>query len=173
MQKLSQRDPRWSKVTIGESGLNVGRWGCVLTSLSMLSTDWGPYKSPATLAKKLSFTPEARLYWQSVDQIMGFNFVHRGYGAPPKITSFPFLLEVDFSHWVLAVGWHIKAQRLYKIYDPWFGDEAVSNRYGKQTGYATFSKLKGSELPEPTWIGKLIKKLKVPFPFWLNGKKKK
>jgi hypothetical protein len=137
----------------------------------MLSSIWGPYKSPDVLAKELTFTKNGLLIWQSVSKHLGFKFKWRGYAMPPHLIKTPFLLEVDKSHWVLAMQSGNSLKGIYKIADPWFGDIASSSRYKKITGYATFEKGEKEEPPEPTWIGKLIKR--IPFPFWIGTKKKK
>jgi len=162
MKILCQRDPLWAKETIGKSGLTIGRYGCTITSLSMLSSQWGPYITPPVLAKKLTFTKQGLIIWQSIEKVMGFKFIWRGYSAP-KTSELPLLLEVDHCHWVVGVGLD---KGIYKILDPWDGKEALSTRYDNITGYASFLPQKQS-IPEPSWIGKL----KIPVPTWIKSKK--
>ena len=43
MIKLSQRDPQWGDLKLGESNLTINRWGCTTTALSMLSDYFQSY----------------------------------------------------------------------------------------------------------------------------------
>lgn len=85
MKLLSQRDPEWANITLGESKETLGESGCVVTDLAMLS-DWyaryrnsGEYRTPGYLAKHLEFTPDGLIYWNSIKKRLGFKFTWRFY----------------------------------------------------------------------------------------------
>lgn len=85
MKLLSQRNPYWADERIGQSNETIGRSGCVITDISMLS-DWysryrgvGCFRDPEWLAKNLSFTKDGLLYWNSVSEKMDFKFTWRFY----------------------------------------------------------------------------------------------
>jgi ABC-type bacteriocin/lantibiotic exporter with double-glycine peptidase domain len=162
MKIISQRATLWQKETIGKTQLTIGRFGCTITCLSMLSSVYGPYITPPVLAKKLNFTKDGRILWPSIDKVLGYKFKWRGYGKP-KDSKVPLLLEVDHAHWVVGKE---KKGDVYVIHDPWDGVETTSSRYAKITGYAEFE---FNSIPEPTWIGKLIKK--IPVPDWILSRK--
>ena len=151
MTLYSQRDPRWATTLIGPSKLIVGRWGCTLTSISMLTSYFTPTINPGELADirsphALKFTKDGLILWQSCT-FQNFHFVTRGYGRnEPMIREYlkdpnkAVILEVNHCHWVVAVGRNPITGK-YKIADPWFGDYANINRYGDNiTGSAYFAK---------------------------------
>lgn len=148
---LSQRDKRWATATIGKTALTVGRWGCTLTSLSMLSSFYGCFKTPAELAKTLGlFTPGGLLIWGMVEKVFGgkIKFVYR-YGQGDKVVrndkairdsilgspKTSVILEVaNHSHWVVAVGVYGND---YMCVDPIDGQKKlVLKTFGNITGSA-------------------------------------
>jgi ABC-type bacteriocin/lantibiotic exporter with double-glycine peptidase domain len=145
MLKLRQGDPKWGAVTIGDTRYTMSRWGCTITTLSMLSSYFNRYKTPGQLAKEFKFTKDAEIYWQSIkEDIVGYKFTWRFYGAhyssidkallESKDTAV--ILEVDHSHWVLAIG--KVSHGVYKIVDPIDGRVKTTRSYGSITGGATF-----------------------------------
>lgn len=85
MKLLSQKDPKWAKVKIGQSNFTLGNSGCLITDISMLS-DWysryrgiGEYHDPEWLAKNLRFTFDGYLYWSSITKELAFKFDWRFY----------------------------------------------------------------------------------------------
>lgn len=156
MLTLSQSDKRWSTNKIGKSSLTVGRWGCTLTSLSMLSSFYGCYKSPAELAVIPGlFTPQGLLIWGMVEKVFKgkIKFVFR-YGQGNKavrndkairdsILNSPktsVILEVrNHSHWVVATG--VYGNDYYCV-DPIDGQrKLVLKAFGNITGSAHLTQL--------------------------------
>lgn len=144
MKILSQRDPAWSRETLGNTPFLVGRFGCLITCVSMLSSYYHCYNKPGNLAKTLKYTKDARLYWSSC-KFPNFNFVWRRYGFNKKEIDKSLLgswktsvvLQVDHSHWVVAIGRSIFGG--YRIADPWTGKKSTTRKYGQITGSAHFS----------------------------------
>jgi len=125
MIKLSQRDNRWSFKTIGNTKVTIGAMGCTITCLSMASDWFGCYHDPDWMAKNLSFTNDAKVYWSSIDRQTCFKFEWRFYKYeesrileaiknPNKVC----LLNVYNKHWVLAVKKIIGG---FWVVDPWTG----------------------------------------------------
>lgn len=143
MQLLSQRDKRWSWKPIGDTTSTIGRWGCTITAISMLSDYFKCFNDPAWMAKNLRFTSEAKIIWKSVTEKLCFQFVYRYYKndkdafnqalKDPKMAC---ILEEKSRHWVTALR---RLPMGYWVADPWTGskrilfDSAVS-------GGATFKK---------------------------------
>jgi len=154
MKYLRQGDPEWGSITIGETNYRLSRWGCTITCISMLSSYYGCYKDPANLAGKLKFTNDARIYWTSIKPALCFEFIWRFYGADYQRIDEALLgsdetsviLEVDHSHWVVAIG--KVSEGVYKIADPIDGKVKTTKSYGSITGGATFKgKIEEKEQP--------------------------
>jgi hypothetical protein len=79
MTILKQSDPRWADATIGATRLTLKAKGCVITSCSMLDSYFDPkeFKFPDELAKKLKFTPEGLLIWESLAKVTPFKLEKR------------------------------------------------------------------------------------------------
>lgn len=117
MLHLSQRDPKWSSVKIGKTNLRIHDWGCTLTGLSMLSSYFGCYKTPAEIARTPGlFTDQGLIIWTSINKLFGgkLNFEWRQVGrddkrikaslADPKKAV---LIEVNSGkHWVVGIDWN-------------------------------------------------------------------
>lgn len=146
MVYLSQLNPKWSFKTIGNSSSTIGRYGCAIVCLSMLSDYFGEYKDPAWNAKNLSFLVD-KVIWKSVSEKLCFNFVYRYYkkdmeafkkAMAGKYTACMF--EVNNNHWVVGVRKSIYPMSKYwLVIDPLTG---AKNWYheGNITGGATFIK---------------------------------
>lgn len=144
MKILSQRDPKWAFVNIGDSKLTVGGFGCLISVLSMFSSWYGKFLDPAFLAKHLKFTSSGLLLWQSITASeLPFRFVYRYYTKNDvKIKEIlaskngACALQVNNGkHWVALIGYSLIYG--YKIADPYFGDIIYLNkRYPNITGYA-------------------------------------
>lgn len=147
---LSQSDPRWARQKIGQTSLSIGRWGCTLTGLSMLSSYYGCYKSPAEIAKIPGlFTSDGLLIWSMVEKVFdgkikfqyrygnGSKSVRNDIAIRASILGSPktsVLLEVaNSSHWVVAVG---VIGDDYRIVDPIDGK--------KKLAIKTFKNISGS-----------------------------
>lgn len=69
MITISQRDPRWGNVKIGNTKTLVKDKGCTITCIAMASDYFGYPYSPEYLAKTLSFTQEAKVIWSSIEKV--------------------------------------------------------------------------------------------------------
>ena len=128
MLHLSQRDEKWASEKLGKSYVTVGRYGCLVTSLSMLSSYYGGYKSPKALAKGLSYTKDGLVIWSSLPKMLPFELDRRLYRRDDKAIKASLkdpdtavILEVDNYHWVVAIGFYKFAPWVYRIVDPWTG----------------------------------------------------
>lgn len=141
---LEQDDPRWDNVTIGNTPYTVGDWGCLITSLSMLSYWYKDYKDPAWIAKNLRYTSNGSLYWTSMNGKLPMNFVRRYYVRNiTKIVSIlkskdnACVIEVPYGkwkHWLAVVGFEANA---IVAADPIDGTRCYpESKYGKITGFA-------------------------------------
>lgn len=145
MKILNQRNLAWSQKKIGETNLTVGRYGCLITCIAMLSSYYGLFRDPEWLAENLKFTKDGLLYWSSCN-FENFKFERRVYGQNDYLIKKSLLsnpdtavvVEVDYSHWVVIIGRDWRGR--YRIADPWFGDKALITRYNKITGSAHFVK---------------------------------
>lgn len=109
MKYLSQLDPRWKNEFIAESASTIGRYGCTITCLSMLSDYFGFFKDPKWIAKNLSFQVD-KVIWKSVDEKLCFNFVKRyrerdmeAFKKAMVSYKTACLLEVNNNHWVVGI----------------------------------------------------------------------
>ena len=63
---FKQTDSRWSRVTLGTSGKTIGKVGCATTSIAMIeSYRTGTTVTPDAMAKRLTYTSSANVYWPS------------------------------------------------------------------------------------------------------------
>ena len=148
MTILSQRNPNWASMRIGLSNLTIGRFGCTLTSLSMLSEYFNGFVAPPNIAKNGAwFTPDGLILWGKLN-FPTMKFEKRLYSrddaaitAALKDPNKGVLLEVaDKSHWVLGLRKTLFGKD-YVVADPWFGDTCnVLIRYKNITGAAVFAR---------------------------------
>lgn len=170
MLYLSQRDPRWAQDKLGASKLTVGRFGCTTTVISMISDDFGCYKSPLALAHNAAnYTADGLVLWKNIEASFDgeLRFVWRGYG--PKgagyvsvVTDFaPILkalanpkqrvaLQVDSgAHWVKLKSKNAVGKDWTAI-DPWDGKDCqVLAKYKNITGFAIFEDARDTPVPVP------------------------
>lgn len=107
MRALSQLDPAWASKNIGNTSLQIGRWGCTITSICMIrSKFYGEEYLPDQAAKDFTFTNDARILWTQ-SNYSGLKFFRRGYGFDKQAIkeaaqsgSWAVILEVNRSHWV-------------------------------------------------------------------------
>jgi ABC-type bacteriocin/lantibiotic exporter with double-glycine peptidase domain len=139
---LSQRDARWSAEKIGKSLITIGRYGCTLTCLSMLSSYFGGYRTPAALARGLSFTSGGLIIWSSMPKLLPFKLEKRLYSRNDdeimkslKDAKRAVILQVDGFHWVVALS-KIPFTKHYRIGDPWTGKKSTTLSYKAITGSA-------------------------------------
>lgn len=143
---LSQRDARWAKNKIGNTPLTVGRWGCTLTCMSMLSSFFGCFRDPASLAADTKlFNAQSLIIWSELARVFNgkMRFENRVYRrddaaikqslleSPKKAVA----LEVaNGSHWVVCVG--VYGNDFYCV-DPIDGKKKLVVRtFGNITGSA-------------------------------------
>ena len=152
MYKLqSQRDPKWAKVTMGQSNSTIGQYGCLITDISSLSSWYGKYSDPEWLAKNLKFTQGGLLFWNSItESVLPMKFVYRYYKRDDGIIKKALfssndcvILEVQWGgskHWVTAINWSpIKG---YRVADPWSGTYMYLNKsqFPTITGFAILTR---------------------------------
>lgn len=149
MITLSQRDKRWASEKLGASPFIVGRYGCTITCLSMLSDHFNAFKTPRYLARYLKYTKDGLVYWNSLPQSLPFKLKKRLYQRNDKeiLESLDepdeaVILQVDNYHWVVACGVYRFAPWIYRIADPWIGKKKALVKpfspYSEITGSAHF-----------------------------------
>ena len=148
MKLLSQRDPSWSSVKLGQSQLTLGRWGCTTTSMSMLTDYFGGYVDPPTLAHNVhNYTLDGLVNWKALS-FPTMRFEKREYGEnmvgiqnairdPRKAV----ILQVNQgAHWVVAIRKALIGSDIL-IADPWDGTKCwAKKRYHDISGAAYFSR---------------------------------
>lgn len=127
MNILSQKDPRWASVKLGQSTETIYKSGCTTTGISMLSDWYGCYKDPGYLAQHLSYTKSGLILWQSLEKVLGCcKFKWRFYTFDKKLIDTAIrskndtvLLNVDGGHhWVVAL-YPIPLTNKYWVANPW------------------------------------------------------
>lgn len=143
MQYLSQRDNRWASHKIGVSSLLIGRYGCTLTDISMLSDYFHCYLTPLEIAEHTDwFTKDGLVLWNKLD-FKNLTFVERTYGrndakirealSDPKQAV---IFEVDHFHWLVGIK---RSGNDYIVVDPWDGKKKkLTSAYKLITGCAFF-----------------------------------
>ena len=148
---LSQRDKLWADAKLGASNLTCGSYGCTSTSLSMLSSYFGCYKSPLEIAHNAhNYTPDGLVIWKN----LSFNkmkFDRRAYSFERlevikalRDSDRAVLLEVQLGkgrHWLAGVKYDIFG-RIIAV-DPWLLPAQkvdILKKYGVITGAAYFSR---------------------------------
>ena len=151
MKILSQMFSGWHDILIGKTNETVGRKGCLITCISMITDFIGRYVNPGELAQLLDFTDSALLYWNSVTKAK-LDFVYRFYYRDDVKIKKAFndpdqfvVLKVNNNHWV----WLIGMSGGYKVADPYYGDIIyLSKRKYKITGFAILEKQDEDEWTE-------------------------
>lgn len=150
MKYLSQRDPAWSNVKMGNSNVTIGRFGCTITSCSMLSDYFSGYVSPPEIAGHNEvFTKEGYVIWSKLAFFPTMQFEDRLSGADMFVhvnqalrdPNQACILQVNgTAHWVVALGKSLFGND-YRILDPWTGKKGLARRdYHDITGCALFSR---------------------------------
>lgn len=156
----SQRDIRWKNTKIGNSITTVGKDGCTLTCIAML-THWANGKTgkdPDWTAKNLVYTVDGKILWKSVSLTGSLVFFFRNYiynqkkiEATIKSENDCCILEIEwrngskYRHWILPYA--IDGDTL-KCIDPINGKVIQYNAlgsngifgYGKCTGFSILRK---------------------------------
>lgn len=153
MQILGQRDNRWKDEKLGFGNTTIGDYGCTITALAMLA-GLLPNEVNDRLKNVKGYAGDNKnlIIWSKIKEaIPWLEFEWRGYSYDNNKVSSAIeknggcLVEVDFDgtpntndkHWILLIG-------NQKIYDPWTGREASTNKYKIYTGYAIINK---TEIP--------------------------
>jgi hypothetical protein len=145
---FNQQDSRWAKETLGNTVYTIGRWGCLNTVLTMVYNQiFNSRMTPLQCAKKLQFTPDGMLKWESLKEI-NLKLVSRirvrndvmiknALNSPKDYVA----LQVNNNHWVWLIGRYIPILG-YRIADPWTGTACYTNRYKNNiTGFALISNI--------------------------------
>jgi len=174
IEYLSQRDPKWANIIMGNGSLTVGRYGCLTTCISMLTDYFGCKQTPAQIAlNKSNYSGDSNISWigldfptfsfrwregnlfsdannkVSLDMVKSY-MVKNGKGEPDRAV----LLEVaNRSHWVVAL-WPVGDDIL--AIDPWDGKTCkVFEKYHNITGAALFVRWdKNKNKGKKAWQGK-------------------
>ena len=121
---FNQKDSRWANVTLGNSKRTIGSAGCVTTCIAMAESYlYGYTVTPASLAKKLSYSSSGDLYWpNSYKAYNKSDYLYKIYNELKN--GRPVLVGAKTSsggqHWVLVTGFtggEIKASS-FTINDP-------------------------------------------------------
>lgn len=146
---LEQDDPKWGKITLGNTPFELEDFGCLITSLSMFSYWYGKYFNPGQLAKMLKFDADGNFLWKSMDGVCPFTFVYRYYSRDiKKIKDILFskdnacVVRVFYDkykksyHWIAVIGYDSKSGKLIGA-DPINGQSVViEDKYGLVNGFA-------------------------------------
>jgi hypothetical protein len=144
MELIKQGDIRWGKITMGGSGVSLAYAGCVTSCVSMASSYFKCFKNPGVLAKELSYTPTGLLFWKSINKVLCFKFLWRGYKDEQKVIDEALrnpkkacLLNVMSGlHWVLGI-YRIPFTSKYWVADPIDGKRKF---YSGVVGYSILTK---------------------------------
>ena len=145
LQILSQRDPRWSGVTIGTSNVTIGSHGCTITCLAM-AAGLTPDEINSRLLKVNGYANGNLVIWSKISEAIPTlsngirSNVYDNDKVKEAISKNGFcLVEVDGArigasrHWCLYIG-------NGQMHDPWFGTQK-STSYYPPVGYAIIDRL--------------------------------
>ena len=129
---LSQRDPKWANVKLGNSNVTIGQDGCLITSLCMLSQYYGVPITPDVVARHTeSFNANGEYLWNypfpfTLEKSIGGKIQPtRNDAEIMKSLKGPrrgVVLQVDNGeHFMLALSKPLFGS--YTCADPWFGDK--------------------------------------------------
>lgn len=146
VEPLSQRDPRWRHVILGQNtghGVTIGGWGCLMVAYNVMARFLGLTNDlPPEFQKRLvatggmtaQFTNNHALAKAYPDQIVSFGWktrndptmhadirhhIEAGIPVPARVDFVPATPPQE-QHWVLLIG--ILPGDDYYIADPWTGD---------------------------------------------------
>lgn len=144
---LSQQDPRWKDVTLGNSRFSIGRYGCTTTAISMLSDYFQCFQSPDKIAKVYAkYTLDGLIIWESLNlsrmameariRVRDDQSIMRSIKDPLKAV----ILNVNNgAHWVTALSKTLLGND-YWVADPWLGKKVKAcATYKNISGSAHFS----------------------------------
>ena len=142
-QNLYQNDEKWQNVRLGNSNITIGKWGCLLTSATMMLNGIGHKETPETVNEKMKrvggfdgalFIPSLLPYvwpncgWRDMQDCKNYLAPIADIDAAVQAGK-PVILQVDWSkevdvqtHFVLVKE---KKGDDYVIYDPFkYGGDA-------------------------------------------------
>jgi hypothetical protein len=142
-QNLYQNDEQWQNVKLGNSSITIGKWGCLLTSVTMMLNGIGHKETPETVNEKMKrvggidgplFIPSYLPYvwancgWRDMQDCKSYPAPIADIDAALQQGK-PVILQVDWSketdvqtHFVLVKE---KKGNDYVIYDPYkYGGDA-------------------------------------------------
>lgn len=82
LPRLSQRDPKWSSLKLGNSGLTVGDWGCTFIASCIAAKAFGKTVDPMRALSSMNsipggFEPNGSLNWQPMAKVLGIDHGYR------------------------------------------------------------------------------------------------
>jgi hypothetical protein len=138
VKPLSQSDPRWKDVKLGfDDKLTIGKYGCLLTSMTMVANGFGSNETPESLNNRMksvtgymgpliipALLPKVAPGMKFVKRIPCSNPPAPMYEIDASLAAgMPIIIKVDYSpepgiqdHWVVLYG---KEGDDYLIQDPW------------------------------------------------------
>jgi len=66
---FSQNDPAWKSIKMGLSNCTLGNFGCTTSCIATGGTWFGETFTPGELAKKLTYTKDGLIIWQSIEKV--------------------------------------------------------------------------------------------------------
>ena len=145
---LSQSNPQWRNNPIGATKTTIAQAGCTLTCVSMLSSYFGCYLSPAQIASHAGwFNADAQMLWPKLD-FTHMRFAWREYGFVPALVDASLadpnkaaIVRVSMGggfHWLVAIQ---KEGADYLCVNPLGGGTClVEHTYGPINGSAHFER---------------------------------
>lgn len=142
MTILSQRDPRWANIQLGDGSTTIGQDGCFITCIAML-LNRTPDVINQQLKEKGGYAGDNKneVNWTTLSSIFPGITVRRewSYNNEDVKAHVPVLVQVDGSpiggtiHAVVFIGNH-------QLYDPWDGTQKSTAAYPVQN----YAVIKGS-----------------------------
>jgi len=166
-QYLYQNDPKWKDKPLGFSNQTIGKWGCLMTSITMMLNGMGYNETPDTVNEKMKNAGgfQEAMFVSSVIPYVFPNVMYKGFqpceSSPAPIglidaalaAGKPVILQVDWdkqagiqTHYVLAKE---RVDDNYSLYDPFLykgyaigGEVLLTKRY-KFNGATLDSEISG------------------------------
>lgn len=158
-QIISQRDPRWASLKLGNTNLTVGDWGCTFTSGIMLAQAFGRNLDLLAVLKWMNenggFDDKGAVMWLTFAKALGLDWGYRWETVADPTLRFERISEIDgffhidrlaawgipniafvdtdhdgkANHWVVYLGDNLVA-------DPWDAQVKSFDVFGHLYGYA-------------------------------------
>ncbi len=148
----SQRDPKWGKDKMGNSGLKLEDYGCLCTSIAMLDG-----RTPKEINKILSqggaYNSNGILDHNKASSLLGLNF--EGHSSTPQY--FPIIAEVDMSPSPGKQQHFVIQESPESILDPWTGTRRSHKTY-PIISYRLYKKITQDSMKIPSKLQDEIKK---------------